>query len=294
MTKSVSAQGFTLNKDQAELINRKLSKLDYADSLIIDLILHVKEDKKFYFDATVNFRWGGNGHVTSDDYDFAAGINKLIDILDQKVKKEKEKIQSHNWTWKTDTGLHLTCGLFLSVIRWINIQKTSVFCNSSSGNMDFSFIEQIRNFLITYFFVFVNNFFYFRKIIYNARSNRRYNILNNSRLIGFDCCVFIHRRQSGMSNRVSAIQKRRSNIRRNMKHLYNKNHGSILRHCLCSCTGGRSRECLRNCIFKYIDDPDLFNGNKANWKTIYREIIWRQHGFFESYSGGNNYKWHFV
>ena len=61
MTKSVSAQGFTLNKDQAELINRKLSKLDYADSLIIDLILHVKEDKKFYFDATVNFRWGGNG-----------------------------------------------------------------------------------------------------------------------------------------------------------------------------------------------------------------------------------------
>lgn len=96
MTKSVSAQGFTLNKDQAELINKKLSKLDYADSLIIDLILHVKEDRKFYFDATVNFRWGGNGHVTSDDYDFAAGINRLIDILDQKVKKEKEKIQSHS------------------------------------------------------------------------------------------------------------------------------------------------------------------------------------------------------
>lgn len=96
MTKSVSAQGFTLNKDQTELINEKLKKLDYADNLIVDLILRVKEDKKFYFDATVNFRWGGNGHVTSDDFDFASGLNKLIDVLNTKVKKEKEKIQSHN------------------------------------------------------------------------------------------------------------------------------------------------------------------------------------------------------
>ncbi len=96
MTKSISAQGFTLNKDQTELINEKLKKLDYADNLIVDVILRVKEDKKFYFDATVNFRWGANGHVTSDDYDFAAGMNKLIDVLNAKVKKEKEKIQEHN------------------------------------------------------------------------------------------------------------------------------------------------------------------------------------------------------
>lgn len=96
MTKSISAQGFTLNKDQTELINKKLEKLDYADNLIVDVILRVKEDKKFYFDATVNFRWGANGHVTSDDYDFAAGMNKLIDVLNAKVKKEKEKVQEHN------------------------------------------------------------------------------------------------------------------------------------------------------------------------------------------------------
>ena len=50
-------------------------------------------DKKYYFDTTVNFRWGANAHVTSDDYDFAAGLNKLMDVLDQKIKKEKDKIQ---------------------------------------------------------------------------------------------------------------------------------------------------------------------------------------------------------
>ncbi len=93
MTKSISAQGFSLEKDQSDLINQKLKRIDYADSLIIDLIFRVKEDKKYYFDVTVNFRWGANGHVTSDDFDFAAGLNKLMDVLDQKIKKEKDKIQ---------------------------------------------------------------------------------------------------------------------------------------------------------------------------------------------------------
>ena len=46
MTKSISAQGFSLEKDQSDLINQKLKRIDYADSLIIDLILRVKEDKK--------------------------------------------------------------------------------------------------------------------------------------------------------------------------------------------------------------------------------------------------------
>lgn len=93
MTKSISAQGFTLEKDQSDLINQKLKRIDYADNLIVDLIMHVKEDKKYYFDTTVNFRWGSNAHVTSDDYDFAAALNKLMDVLDQKVKKEKDKVQ---------------------------------------------------------------------------------------------------------------------------------------------------------------------------------------------------------
>lgn len=93
MTKSISAVGFTFEKDQSDLIEKKLARIKYAEDLIVDLILRVKEDKKFYFDVTVNFRWGANAHVTGDDFDFAAGLNKTMDVLDQKIKKEKDKIQ---------------------------------------------------------------------------------------------------------------------------------------------------------------------------------------------------------
>ncbi len=93
MTKSISAVGFNFEKDQTDLIDQKLNRINYADDLIVDLILRVKEDKKYFFDATVNFRWGANAHVTSDNYDFAAGLNKLMDMLDLKIKKEKDKVQ---------------------------------------------------------------------------------------------------------------------------------------------------------------------------------------------------------
>ena len=73
--------------------NKKLERISYAENLIVDLIMHVKEDKKFYFDTTVNFRWGGNAHVTGDDFDFAAALNKMMDVLDTKIKKEKDKVQ---------------------------------------------------------------------------------------------------------------------------------------------------------------------------------------------------------
>lgn len=93
MTTSISAVGFDFEQAQTELVNRKLERVRYADDLIVDLMLKVKEDRKFIFDCTVNFRWGATAHVTSEDYDFAAGLNKLMDVLDQKVKKEKDKVQ---------------------------------------------------------------------------------------------------------------------------------------------------------------------------------------------------------
>ena len=42
MTKSISAQGFTLDSDQTALINKKLERISYAENLIVDLIMHVK------------------------------------------------------------------------------------------------------------------------------------------------------------------------------------------------------------------------------------------------------------
>ena len=93
MTKSVSAVGFVFEEKQSEMIEKKLSRISYAEDLIIDLILHVKHDKAYNFDCTVNFKWGAQGHVASEDFDFGAGLNKLMDVLDTKVKKEKDKVQ---------------------------------------------------------------------------------------------------------------------------------------------------------------------------------------------------------
>ena len=93
MTTSINAVGFDFEKDQLDLISKKIERIKYAEDLIIDFLLKVKEDKKFIFDCTVNFRWGAVAHVAAEDYDFVAALNKMMDMLDQKVKKEKDKIQ---------------------------------------------------------------------------------------------------------------------------------------------------------------------------------------------------------
>lgn len=93
MNKTVNAVGFELEQKQSDMIEKKLKRLDYAEELVIDLILRVKHDKQYSFDTTVNFRWGAQAHVSGEDYDFAAALNKMMDVLDNKINKEKEKVQ---------------------------------------------------------------------------------------------------------------------------------------------------------------------------------------------------------
>ncbi|MDE7292218.1 MAG: HPF/RaiA family ribosome-associated protein [Treponemataceae bacterium] len=96
MNKTINAVGFDLEQKQSDMIEKKLKRLDYAEDLIIDLILRVKHDKQYSFDTTVNFRWGAQAHVSGEDYDFAAALNKMMDVLDNKINKEKEKVQEKN------------------------------------------------------------------------------------------------------------------------------------------------------------------------------------------------------
>ena len=93
MNINVNAIKFTMDDEQREFIDKKLQRIKYAEDLITDITVSVKLDKKFLSESTVNFRWGGNAHVSDEDYDFQACVNKMMDVLDQKVKKEKDKIQ---------------------------------------------------------------------------------------------------------------------------------------------------------------------------------------------------------
>ncbi len=93
MTPSITAVGFTLEPKQSEMIESKLKRISYADDLIVDLLMKIKQDKSYVFDTTVNFKWGTSAHVSGEDFDFGAALNKMMDVLDNKVKKEKDKIQ---------------------------------------------------------------------------------------------------------------------------------------------------------------------------------------------------------
>ena len=95
MTTSVKAVGFTLDQKQSDMVDSKLKRIAYADDLIVDLLLNIKHEKAYVADATVNFRWGTSAHVSGEDFDFGAALNKMMDVLDNKIKKEQDKIQDH-------------------------------------------------------------------------------------------------------------------------------------------------------------------------------------------------------
>lgn len=94
MNINVQSVKFTLDDERKTYLDKKLERIKYAEDMITDALINIKlERQQFNADATVNFRWGGNAHVSAEDFDFNAVINKLMDVLDQKVRKEKDKIQ---------------------------------------------------------------------------------------------------------------------------------------------------------------------------------------------------------
>ncbi len=93
MTPTINAVGFSLEKKESDMIDTKLKRISYADDLIVDLSMKIKHDKAYSFDTTVHFKWGTQAHVTGEDYDFGAALNKMMDVLDNKIKKEKDKVQ---------------------------------------------------------------------------------------------------------------------------------------------------------------------------------------------------------
>ncbi|MDR0456404.1 MAG: ribosome-associated translation inhibitor RaiA [Treponema sp.] len=93
MNTEIKALHFTLHDDAREHLNKKLERIHNAENMIVDLLVTLKKEKDFEAEANVNFRWGVSIHVHEDDFDLIAAIDKMIDKLEQKVTKEKEKIK---------------------------------------------------------------------------------------------------------------------------------------------------------------------------------------------------------
>jgi putative sigma-54 modulation protein len=92
MNIDIKAVHFTLKDDARDYLNRKLDRIHNAENMIIDLLFTLTKNKDFAVEATVNFRWGVSVHLKETDFELNAAIDKLLDKLDAKIIKEKEKI----------------------------------------------------------------------------------------------------------------------------------------------------------------------------------------------------------
>jgi putative sigma-54 modulation protein len=93
MNTEIKALHFTLHDDTKEYLNKKIERIHNAENMIVDLLITLKKEKDFEAEANVNFRWGVSIHVQETDFDLIAAIDKMMDKLEQKITKEKEKVK---------------------------------------------------------------------------------------------------------------------------------------------------------------------------------------------------------
>jgi len=93
MNTDIKAVHFSLHDDAREHLEKKMTRIHNAENMIIDLLFTLTKDKDFSAEATVNFRWGVSVHVKEHDFDLIPAIDKLMDKLDAKIAKEKEKVK---------------------------------------------------------------------------------------------------------------------------------------------------------------------------------------------------------
>ncbi|MDR2185340.1 MAG: ribosome-associated translation inhibitor RaiA [Treponema sp.] len=94
MNTEIKALHFTLRDEARNYLDKKIARIHNAENMIIDLLITLSKDKKdFAAEATVNFRWGVSIHVKEHDFELTPAIDKLMDKLDAKIIKEKEKVK---------------------------------------------------------------------------------------------------------------------------------------------------------------------------------------------------------
>jgi len=93
MNTEIKAVHFSLGDEGREHLEKKISRIHNAENMIVDLLFTLTKDKDFSAEANVNFRWGVSIHVKENDFELLPAIDKLMDKLDQKIAKEKDKVK---------------------------------------------------------------------------------------------------------------------------------------------------------------------------------------------------------
>ncbi|MFZ4618711.1 MAG: ribosome hibernation-promoting factor, HPF/YfiA family [Rectinemataceae bacterium] len=95
MTIDVRSVHFDLGDASREYLDKKLERVTYAKDIIVDMIFIFTREKEFKGEVTINFRKGTQAHLEETDYEIQTTIDKLIDRMEQKITKEKDKMQEH-------------------------------------------------------------------------------------------------------------------------------------------------------------------------------------------------------
>lgn len=93
MNIEIKAVHFTLKDDGRDYLNKKIARIHNAENMIVDMLFTLTKNKDFTAEATVNFRWGVSIHVKENDFDLNPAIDRMIDKLEAKISKEKEKVK---------------------------------------------------------------------------------------------------------------------------------------------------------------------------------------------------------
>jgi len=94
MNTEIKAVHFSLRDDTKEYLEKKITeRIPNAENMVVDLLFTLTKDKEFSAEVKVNFRWGVSIHLKETDFELNPAIDKLIDKLDAKIAKEKEKVK---------------------------------------------------------------------------------------------------------------------------------------------------------------------------------------------------------
>ena len=93
MNTEIKAVHFSLSNETKEYLEKKIARIPNAENMIVDLLFTLTKEKKFSAEVKVNFRWGVSIYQKVLDFDLNTAIDKLMDKLDPKIAKEKEKVK---------------------------------------------------------------------------------------------------------------------------------------------------------------------------------------------------------
>ena len=93
MNIDIKAVHFTLRDDTRDYVNKKIARFHNLENMIVDLLITLTKGKNFSAEATVNFRWGVSVHIKEKDFELNPAVDKLLDKLELKIIKEKEKVK---------------------------------------------------------------------------------------------------------------------------------------------------------------------------------------------------------